>query len=289
MPIPYEKLKYEDILCHQEAYNYFDDAGHHLFSDWDMNEFEKAVLGAGNARYLAMAEGIMKIPTLFHNLNAEMPFLKFREEGQHYGYELFLTPPSSWCSRGAPFWWAYAARQFTYDKLPMDEKYLYNKYKEIAKKFGLKTYGCGYAHIPQFSAGGMSSGVVTNEFVSLGLRTLKKRNSLYLISDTEPPAIYLDEVINRINWYLKSFQKTGYMINPEFNEEMLRFALADSKATPHQKEVISLKWGIHSAKPLTTKQVAEHYGVTPNRIRQIENRLIYHILFNKNGKILVWK
>lgn len=135
----------------------------------------------------------------------------------------------------------------------------------------------------------MSSGVVTNEFVSLGWRTIKRRNSLYSAPDTDPPIIYLDMAIERLNWYLKSFQKTGYKINPDFDGEMLRFALADSKATAHQKEVVSLLWGIYSAEPLTTKQVADKYGITTSRIRQIENRLIFHILFNKNLKILVWK
>lgn len=103
MPIPFENLKYEDILCHQEAYNYFDEAGRRLFDEWDMVGFEKAVLGAGNTRFLAMADKIKEIPTLYQDLNERMPFLRFREEGQHYGYELFLTPPSSWGSRGAPF------------------------------------------------------------------------------------------------------------------------------------------------------------------------------------------
>ena len=70
----------------------------------------------------------------------KMPFLRFREEGQHYGYELFLSPPKHWGSRGAPLWWAYAARKFTYDKLPMDEQFFYEKYKSIVQEFGMKIY-----------------------------------------------------------------------------------------------------------------------------------------------------
>ena len=87
-----------------------------------------------------MAEQIKKVPHLFGDLDETMPFLRFREEGQHYGYELFLSPPKHWGSRGAPLWWAYAARKFTYDKLPMDEQFFYEKYKSIVQEFGMKIY-----------------------------------------------------------------------------------------------------------------------------------------------------
>ena len=129
MPIPYDKLTYNDILHHQAAYECFDKAGKELFPDWDIIGFEKAVLGCGDNHYLFMAEQIKKVPHLFGDLDETMPFLRFREEGQHYGYELFLSPPKHWGSRGAPLWWAYAARKFTYDKLPMDEQFFYEKYK----------------------------------------------------------------------------------------------------------------------------------------------------------------
>jgi len=119
MPIPYEKLTYNDILHNQAAYECFDKAGKELFPDWDIIGFEKSVLGCGDNHYLFMAEQIKESPNLFSDLNKTMPFLRFREKGQHFGYELFLSPPKNWGSRGAPLWWAYAARKFTYDKLPI--------------------------------------------------------------------------------------------------------------------------------------------------------------------------
>lgn len=109
MPIPYENLTYKDILHHQAAYEIFDRCGKALFTEWNIIDFEKAVLGAEDIRYLAMAEKINKTENIFANLNNTMPFLRFQEQGQHYGYELFLSPPSNWGSRGAPLWWAYAA------------------------------------------------------------------------------------------------------------------------------------------------------------------------------------
>lgn len=61
MPIPYDKLTYNDILHHQAAYECFDKAGKELFPDWDIIGFEKAVLGCGDNHYLFMAEQIKKV------------------------------------------------------------------------------------------------------------------------------------------------------------------------------------------------------------------------------------
>lgn len=44
MPIPYDKLTYNDILHHQAAYECFDKAGKELFPEWNIIGFEKAVL-----------------------------------------------------------------------------------------------------------------------------------------------------------------------------------------------------------------------------------------------------
>ena len=179
MPIPYENLTYNDILHHQAAYEIFDQCGKTLFTDWNIIGFEKAVLGDGDTRYLTMAEKIKETENLFVNLNKAMPFLHFREQGQHYGYELFLSQPSNWESRGAPLWWAYVARKFTYEKLQMDEEVLYQKYESIAKEFGLSINGNHYQYIERFAAGGMSSGIVTEHFVQEGWKSIKRRNRLY--------------------------------------------------------------------------------------------------------------
>lgn len=179
MPIPYEKLTVKDILYHQAAYECFDNCGKQLFDEWDIEGLEKAVLGCGDNHYLYMAEQIRKVPTLYQDLNERMPFLKFKEAGQHYGYELFLSDPSSWGSRGAPLFWAFAARQFTYDKLPMGEDYLQRKYLEIAAGFHIPSEGDEYVYIERFAAGGMSSGMVGSVFIKESLATLKNRNHLY--------------------------------------------------------------------------------------------------------------
>ena len=118
-------------------YDCFNEVGKSLFQEWDIVGFEKAVLGCGDNHFLYMAERIKETPNLFGELNATMPFLRFREEGQHYGYELFLSPPPYWGSRGAPLWWAYAARKLTQYTLPMDEETLFTLYTDVSKEFGI--------------------------------------------------------------------------------------------------------------------------------------------------------
>ena len=82
MPIPYDKLTYNDILHHQAAYECFDKAGKELFPEWNIIGFEKAVLGCGDNHYLFMAEQIKKVPHLFGDLDETMPFLRFRDVGR---------------------------------------------------------------------------------------------------------------------------------------------------------------------------------------------------------------
>ena len=105
-------------------------------------------------------------------LDETMPFLKFGEKGQHYAYELFLSPPLHWASRGAPFFWAYTARQFTYDNLPMDEVEFVGKYKKIVNELNIPYGQDEYVYIEKFAAGGMSSGMVGGIFVKDALDVL---------------------------------------------------------------------------------------------------------------------
>lgn len=290
MPIPFENLKYNDILCHQAAYECFDRAGKELFPEWDIVGFEKAVLGDGDSRYLSMAEKIKEDGNLFGKLNTSMPFLRFREKGQHYGYELFLSPPSFWGSRGAPLWWAYAARQFTFDKLPMDELALYEKYNGIAKKFEINMNYDGYNYIERFAAGGMSSGVVGSQFVRRGWRTIRNRNRLYTKEEVLNENIYLDRAKEQIDRYCKNFGCGTYEVVPNLTAENFMYAVQDSEITSHQKDTVFLLWGIYSGKPLSYAETAAQKAVTVNRIRQIESTFLRHLLRNKNrGTIVQFK
>ncbi len=285
MPIPYKELDYRILLHHQEAYDCIDDNGHHIFDDWDMHEFVNSILGAGNPRFL-YDERSKYLKGYFRGLDEAMPFLKYGEKGQHYGYELFLLPPENWESRGAPLYWAYAARAFTFDKLPINEEYLYRKYIDIAKKFGFKQLdGSAEIFIKDFSAGGMSSGVVTNRFVKSGWYTIRNVNRLYIKGVQEITDLCLEYAISRISRYCKEY-KDWATINADIDIHTFKFIFDKSDMTEHQKKVVADYWGIYNGIPLTLKEVSEKYGVTQNRIRQIERRACQHITRGKNNPII---
>lgn len=288
MPIPYNKLTYKDILHHQAAYDCFDKAGKQLFPEkWDIIGLEKAVLGCGDSYYLYLAYKIRETPNLFGDLDQEMPFLRYREQGQHYGYELFLSPPRHWMSRGAPLWWAYAARKLTYEKLPMDEADFQGKYMSIAKEFGLNIKNNGQKHIERFSAGGMSSGIVCEQFVREGWYDVRRRNRLYQRKIPAADNLYLEKAKERIIHYLNQMNDCMYELNPNVKSLDFQAAFEDAEMTDHQREVVSTLWGIYTGEPVTIREMAEKLGVSHIRIKQIENRCIQHLLSNKNRSDLI--
>ena len=179
MPVSYIELPYEQLLCHQAAYDLIDTNGREYFEGWHILEFEKAILGCGSTGYICNDRDRKAVIGPLASLDATMPFLKFGESGQHYAYELFLSPPDHWGSRGAPLFWAYAARLFTYDKLPMDEKTFSEKYKAIVTTLGIPYGKDEYVYVKRFAAGGMSSGMVGGLFVEEALSKLLYRLRKY--------------------------------------------------------------------------------------------------------------
>ena len=290
MPIPYEELSYNDILHNQAAYDCFDKAGKKLFKDWDIIGFEKAVLGCGDTHYLFMAEKIKQVPDLFGDLNSRMPFLRFREEGQHYGYELFLSPPEFWGSRGAPFWWAYAAREFTYDKLPMDEAYFLDKYKSIAKEFGLNINSNREQQIERFAAGGMSSGIVTEQFIRQGWYDVRRRNRLYQVDKDISRVLYLDGVKARIAKHCEKILDKAFEVNPDFTSLDFQLACEDSDMTERQKEIAFLLWGVNTGKAISLSEAARQLGISVSGVRLLETRCLQHLLTNRyRGTLIIEK
>ena len=179
MPVSYVKIPYNQLLCHQEAYNLIDKAGKDRVDNWDMRAVENAVLGGENLSLICEKEKFDEIVSALEVLDSKMPFLKFKEDGQHYGYELFLSPPEYWASRGAPLFWAYAARKFTYDKLPMSIDLFREKYLSIVNEFEIPFGEDDYVYCERFAAGGMSSGMVGGMFVKDALDTLCQRLKKY--------------------------------------------------------------------------------------------------------------
>ena len=180
MPILYKNIPYSQLMCHQGAYDVINRVGEKCSTNWDMIEYEKSILGMTGARYLMSEQEQEFVEQALSELDITMPFLKFQEKGQHYAYELFLTEPEYWGTRGAPLLWAYMARQFTYDKLPMEEQLFVQKYKGILDEFKIP-FGKEdeYIYIERFAAGGMSSGIISSVFVKDALELLCSRIKKY--------------------------------------------------------------------------------------------------------------
>lgn len=178
MPIPFRTVPIIQLLHHDAAYNLIDISGHLRYENWDIVEFEKGLLGCYGSHYYSTHEEEQELLRPLMVLDHIMPFLRFQEAGQHYGYELFLSFPS-WHLRGDPFFWAYAARRFTYDKLPMDAEAFSRKYMSIVAELDLPYGKDEWRQIERFAAGGMSSGAVHGEFVKEAHRLLLLRLQKY--------------------------------------------------------------------------------------------------------------
>ena len=180
MPTPYEKLDFKTLFHNQAAYERIDSVGKKLHPKWNIVEFEKTLFGAGeNHFFKAGQEEVLKAE--LSDLNDAMPFLKFGEEGQHYAYALFLSDPDrGWGARGMPFLWAYMARQFTSDKLPMSETAITEKARVILHSLGISEVCEESIYIERFAAGGMSSGHVNGKyFWECFLPIILRRSKLY--------------------------------------------------------------------------------------------------------------
>lgn len=180
MPIARIELGNKELLYERESYEILEDTGHHLYNDFEMKSFEGAVLGSGET-YVGVEDKELIIASRIrlNGLDKRKPFLRFKEKGQHYANELFLSDPGNWGSRGAPYLWAYLAREFSFDTLPLSADLLNRKYLCCIQELGIPFGVDEYVHIPEFAHGGMSSGMVGGMFVANALDVLQKRRAYY--------------------------------------------------------------------------------------------------------------
>ena len=177
--IPFEKLDFDKLFLHQGAYERIDAVGKTLHPEWDIIEFEKSLFGAGGKHFFERGKDDVLKARLFE-LDSVMPFLKFEAPGQHYGYELFLSPSPVLGTRATPFLWAYIARQFTYDKLPMSTDDIIRKFRDILHSLGIDETREEHIYIKRFDSGGMSRGLISGKNAwERFLPVILRRNKLY--------------------------------------------------------------------------------------------------------------
>lgn len=60
--------------------------------------------------------------------------------------------------------------------------------------------------------------------------------------------------------------------NPEKKQQVENLLLVLSELRPREQKVIALRFGIFSGKPMTLEEIAKEFGITIERIRQIEGK-----------------
>jgi hypothetical protein len=181
MPIPREKLDIKTLMYEQVSYNILNSIGQAKFKDWDKYKLEGLCIGGDGLgiKYYTTQIVLHLAAYDFLELDKERPFLKFKEKGQHYANELFLSNPYCCGTRGEPFMWMYLARAFSNDRLPMDKKSFENKYRKIISDYGIPFGEDKHVYIEQFAYGGMSGGSIGGIFASKGLDILLIRLGKY--------------------------------------------------------------------------------------------------------------
>ena len=72
------------------------------------------------------------------------------------------------------------------------------------------------------------------------------------------------------------------------DEQVLAKALTESidrilsSFTEKEREIITLRYGLHDHKPMSLKEIGDLYGLTKERIRQIEKRVLSNLLSNSD-------
>lgn len=183
MAINFKRLELNVLLLHKGAYDKIDLNGRKYIKGWNIKELERAVYCSS-----CMSFNIPDIKILYNDLeelDIIQPFLKFGEEGQHYGYELFLSEIQN-VSRGDDLFRVYMSRKFTYDKLPLNQEKLIDKYTELCEELGIIRNGVLHFQIRDvkninkyFDSGYAMHNGLSEKYVNLLFEKIVMRNKKY--------------------------------------------------------------------------------------------------------------
>jgi RNA polymerase primary sigma factor len=70
----------------------------------------------------------------------------------------------------------------------------------------------------------------------------------------------------------------------EANQQIVESVL--STLTPREADILRMRFGINTEKPMTLEEVGQYYGVTRERIRQVENKAIRKLRNPARAKVL---
>ena len=100
----------------------------------------------------------------------------------------------------------------------------------------------------------------------------------------EPEIVYLSEVSQKL---LPSYNPEDDLIE-EADNDVLRNRLPRilGTLTPRQQKVIELRFGLDGQDEHTYKELGKEFGVTIERVRQIEARALRELRYRKRSKLL---
>jgi RNA polymerase primary sigma factor len=70
----------------------------------------------------------------------------------------------------------------------------------------------------------------------------------------------------------------------EANSQIIQSVL--NTLPPREAEILRMRFGIDREKPMTLEEVGQHYGLTKERIRQVENKAIRKLRHPARAKLL---
>lgn len=178
MPIKRKKLEIHELMYEQESYDILLNDHKERFVFFDIKKFEYNNISRTHKK-MAQLNMIISIKDKLDELDKIKPLYKFSEDGTRYAFELFLADPKEWRGKGSPYLWAYIARQFSDDVLPMDKDEFIKKYMDVVNKFNIPFGKDETVVIDEFTYDGNNNGEVNGMFVKEGLDTLIERSKLY--------------------------------------------------------------------------------------------------------------
>ena len=274
----YTELSTYQLLCNKEIYQIIDKLCAEKFPDWDIETFERSVVGCAIKASYDEESVRAVIDSRLRELDTERPLKQYLESGKHCAFELFLYFPTSeeYDDRPYRLFWAYMAREFGDAELPMED--CRERYLSVLKLFNIRLYAPIYINIERFSVKNSygESVLLSERDVRKALFTIERRNRAFLRKryySSEP--VFLEKASEKFSEFFRRIYPHT-RLKKDFNVHDLCFAI-DSTCTEHQCDNILLLWGVYTGEPLNYSECAKKCGVSCSCIRQCERAVVRNV------------
>lgn len=233
-PLSYTELSTYQLLCIKDVYQLIDTICADKYADWNIIDFEKAVVSNKYPNSYDEQSVRTAIESSLLRLDSEKPRKRYLEQGKHYAYELFLYLPEQFRFDEQPYklFWAYMAREFSNNELPIEKKQFRERYIAVLKKFNMRLYSNRTLYVKRFSVKTRYGEQMELEERDIrnAFSTLEGRNQAYTrkydrIADTA----YLDRAVEKLEEFAQRIYP-DYQIRKDLNVHELCFAI-DSACT----------------------------------------------------------